>query len=105
MRCLLILVILTISSVKAQTDTLRYSFDNSITNVFSKIGNTSSLTLNANGDNSLIFNFFSLRSNTNYLFKYQGNIIFNELLQRTNIEHDRIFISHLFNRSYVIKSI
>lgn len=103
MRCLIIILILTITSVKAQTDTLRYNFDNSITNVFSKIGNTSSLTLNASGDNSLAFNFFNIKSNTNYLFKYQGNVIFNELLQRTNLEQNRLFISHQFNRSYIRK--
>ena len=101
MRCLIIILILTITSVKAQTDTLRYNFDNSITNVFSKIGDKSTLTLNVSGDNSLVFNFFSLKSNTNYLLKYQGVVVFNELLQRTNIEHNGLFVSHFFNRSYI----
>ena len=68
---------------------------------FQNIGNKPSLTLNVSGDNSLVFKFFNLKSNTNYLLKYQGSLVFNELLQKTNIEHNRLFVSHLFNRSFI----
>lgn len=101
MRLLLILTILTITSVRAQNDSLRFNFDNSITNVFSKVGDKTTLTLNTGGDNSLVFNVFSLKSNTSYLFKYQNSVIFNEFLQKTNIVYNDLFVLHLFNRSYL----
>jgi len=102
MKYFITLIFLLFNSVIfSQNESTRYNLENSVTNVFSKVGDRTTITLNANGENSLSFNVFKLKSNTNYLFKYQNSITFNEFLQKTNIECNDFFMLHLFNRSFL----
>lgn len=95
------LFILLCSNLFSQSDsTITYTYSNTVSGMYSD-NNLKQLNINFNGDNSIVKGKKSFNSNTNYSFAHTIKSINNELLQKTNISYENLFISHIFNRSLV----
>lgn len=75
-----------------------YSYNNTISGMYVD-NNIKQINVNFTGDNSITKGEKSFNSNTTYSFAYTTETINNELLQKTNIGYERLFISHIFNHS------
>jgi hypothetical protein len=75
-----------------------YNYNNTVSGMY--VDNSiKQINVNFTGDNSITKGGKSFNSNTSYSFAYTTEVVNNELLQKTNIGYERLFISHIFNHS------
>jgi hypothetical protein len=75
-----------------------HNYNNTVSGMYID-NNIKQINVNFTGDNTITKGKKSFSSNTTYSFAYTTEVINNELLQKTNIGYERLFISHIFNHS------
>lgn len=77
-------------------DTVHYNISNTLSGMYVNKQTNISFT----GDNSLKYKKLNFGTNTQYNFGYTTKVTANELLQKTNIAYENIFLLYILNHSY-----
>lgn len=80
-------------------DTIRYNLSNTLSGMYLNKQTNISYT----ADNSIKYKKLSIGSNTQYTLGYLNQITSNELLQKTNVAYDNLFLLYILNHSYTRK--
>lgn len=107
MKAFLIILfsVLPISSAAQQDtikDTVKVSLDNNVNGAYTKYSDNSNIVnVGFVGDNSVSYRSFKLSSSSNYALSFRDTIMANELVEKTNIGYGDVFLSNVYNHSFV----
>lgn len=103
MKTILIIIFLMIPFlVSSQRDTIKFSLDDNINGSYSKYSdNNNILNISFVGDNSLNYKKFKFNATTNYSLSFRDSITANELVNKTNIDYDNIFLFNVYTNSLI----
>jgi hypothetical protein len=88
--------------VFSQKDTIKFSLDDNINGSYSKFtDNNNIINVGLVGDNSLGYKKLKFNNVSNYSLSFRDSITANELVNKTNIEYDNIFLFNVYTNSLI----